>query len=59
LLSTTTLDNRKRLQLCVATTLNLFSGVDIVTELAQGHQLAHARKPGMKNKLSEFSFPMT
>jgi hypothetical protein len=32
--------------------------VDIVTELAGGHQLAHARKSGME-KLSEFSFPTT
>jgi hypothetical protein len=32
--------------------------VDIVTELAEGHQLAHGQKLGMKT-FSEFSFPMT
>jgi hypothetical protein len=34
-------------------------GVDILTELAEGNQLAHAGKPGMNKKLSEVSFPMT
>jgi hypothetical protein len=39
--------------------LNLFCGADIVTELAEGHQLAYTLKPGMKKQLSEFSFPVT
>jgi hypothetical protein len=30
--------------------LNLFRGVDRVSELVEGHQQAHARKPGMKKK---------
>jgi hypothetical protein len=38
------LDSRKKLQL----------GVDIVTELAEGHQLAHVRTPGMKKTFSVF-----
>jgi hypothetical protein len=31
-------------------------GVDIVTELAEGHQLAHARKKGMKKNFQSFPF---
>lgn len=40
--SKTTLDSHKKLQL----------GVDIITELAECHQLAHARTPVMKRELS-------
>jgi hypothetical protein len=31
-------------------------GVDMVTELAEGHQLAHARKHGMKKNFQSFPF---
>jgi hypothetical protein len=31
-------------------------GVDIITDLTGGHQLVHARKPGMKKNLQSFPF---
>jgi hypothetical protein len=55
--SKTTLDSRKRLQLCWPQhTLNCSCGVDLVTELAKGHQLAHAHKPAMKKNFHNFPF---